>query len=210
MKPFQLAKGNTVPNLEGIHACYEVVERTRQKGEPYYSFAANVGMETLPLLLEDFCRQLDEPCFFLCELGATKDQEEKLRQSEDSPYHRSVYYKDGCSREELLSIWRKYGEWFVEDGMSCFGFASHRTADEIYVGKYKIVNLFTKDLERYEALLKRYQIPREESIKTVWNNFTREQPGECRLVTINGKTVYDIVDELLKDGLYFAEFREEA
>lgn len=207
---FQLAKGVQVPNLDGIYECYEVIRRIRPSdGQPYDSFAINISIDKLRPLLKCFCENLEEPCFFLCEVGASQEEETELRKSESAPFHRNVYYKDGCSRDELLELLAAYGEWFIQDGMSCFGFASHRSKDEIYVGKYKLTNLFTSNSEQYKALLSRFDIPQEKEIKTVWENFTYETPGECNLVTIEGKTVYDMIDLLLENGLYLAERRED-
>ena len=210
MACFQMAQGIRIPNLDGIHECYEVRERIHPSdGQPFYSFAINIGVDKLRPLLESFCEGLDEPVFFLCEMPASRQEETELRRSEKDPFHRNVYYNDGCSVDELLGLLELYGEWFIQDGMSCFGFASHSSKDEIYVGKYKVTNLFTRDLERYKALLNCFHIPQEEQIKTVWANFLHDAPGECSLVTLQGRTVYDIVEEMLEGGLYLAERREE-
>ena len=209
MKPFYLAQGNEAPHLEGIHPCYDVVKRLRpSNGKPYYSFMANVSIENLLPMLTAFCRQLDEPGFFLCELPASQQEEERLRQSEEDPFHCDVFYKDGCSNEELLRLLSLYGKWFIADGMSCFGFSSHKTKDEIYVGPYKIVYVYTDDFDRYRTFLETCGLPYEPDMKTVWDNFTEDEPGQCTLVTLEGKTVYDIVETLRKDGLYFSEHRE--
>ncbi len=145
-----LPSGVTVTNPGNIHECYEVIERLHPSdGLPFYSFAINIGADKLRPLLESFCEGLAEPGFFLCEIPATQQEEAELRKSEDDPSHRNAYYKDGCSRQELLDLLSRYGEWLIEDGMSCFGFASHESKDEIYVGKYKIVNIFTHDSDRY-------------------------------------------------------------
>lgn len=210
MNPFQLAQGNFVSNLDGIYECYQVEETTHvSDGAPYYILTMNISYENLSPLLEAFCIYLDEPGFFFCEAPVTQTEEEKLRESEKSPFHYNVYYKDGCRREELLAILEKYGKWFLPDGMACFGFASHITNDEIYVMKYKIVRIYTRNLQKYQSMLEHFRIPREAKIKTVWQNFTSETPGLCSLETIDGKMVYDIVDELMENGLYLAEQREE-
>ena len=205
------AQGNSVLNLDGIHECYQVEESVRSSDNaPYYILTINISFENLLPLLERFCMHLDEPGFFFCELpAAAKAEEEKLRESEKSSFHYKVYYKDGCRREELLAILGKYGKWFLPDGMACFGFASHITNDEIYVMKYKIVRIYTRNLQKYQAMLEHFQVPREEKIQTVWQNFTPEAPGRCSLETIDGKTVYDIVKELMETGLYFAQMRKE-
>lgn len=64
-----------------------------------------------------------------------------------------------------MAILGKYGKWFLPDGMACFGFASHITNDEIYVMKYKIVRIYTRNLQKYQAMLEHFQVPREEKFK---------------------------------------------
>lgn len=209
MRPFQLAQGNSVSSLDGIHECYQVEQAAREQGvAPKYILTMNISFENLLPLLEIFCKHLDEPGFFFCEVPVSQTEEEKLRESENSPFHYNVYYKDGCRREELLGILGKYGKWLLPDGMACFGFASHITDDEIYVMKYKIVRIYTRNLQKYQSMLERFRVPHEEKIRTVWQNFGDKTPGKCSLVTIGGKTVYDIVKELMENGLYFAERRE--
>lgn len=204
MADFKLASGVTVTNLEGIHPCYEVLEK-----ETYSSFLINIDINVLEQLLDQFCNELDEPCFFILEVPTNENDERTLRKSNSDPFHRDVYYWDGCSREMLKDIMRQYGTLLLNDGMSRFGFASHRSKDEIYVGKYKITNILTKNAQKYHQMLAAYDIPYEEQIKTVWKNFSSETPGEARIIQIDGINVYDLVEILLKQGLYFAERREE-
>jgi len=209
MKLFQLAQGNSALNLDGIHECYQVEQAACAAGDaPKYILTINISFENLLPLLETFCTHLDDPGFFFCEVPVSQT-EEKLRESGKSPFHYNVYYKDGCRREELLGILGKYGKWLLPDGMACFGFASHITDDEIYVMKYKIVRIYTRNLQKYQSMLEHLRVPREEKIRTVWQNFTKNTPGTCSLETVDGKTVYDIIKELMENGLYFAERREE-
>ena len=199
-----------MPNLDGIHECYEVIEQVRPSdGQTYYSFAINIGIHKLRQLIENFIENLEEPCFFLCEIPASHKEEAELRKSAHDPFHRNAYYKDCCSRSELLELFAVYGEWFIQDGMINFGFASLNSKDELFIAKYKIANIFTSDIKRYKSLLSRFQIPQEEKIKTVWANFTQKAPGECSSITIEGKSVHAIIKQLQNSGLYLAEQREE-
>lgn len=201
---FQLPSGVSVPNLSGIHECYEVLHK-----ETFDSFAVNISMEHLESFVVEFYRGLQEPCFFILEIPTNENDEVELRKSEADPYHMDVFYWDRLTVENINDLWAKYGALLLQDGMSCFGFSSHVTKDEIYVGRYKITNLFTSNSERYTAMLTSYNIPCEDKIKTVWETFTEEEPGELSIIIEqNGKTVYDVADELQKGGLYFAERRE--
>ena len=45
-------------------------------------------------------------------------------------------------------------------------------------------------------------------MKTAWDYFTHDKPGESFLYEHEGKNVYDMVEYLKRYGLYFAERRE--
>lgn len=204
MSSFQLAKGMKVTNLEGIHECYQV----RQQND-LSVFTANISAPNILPLVKSFCRGLAEPCFFILEAPVNRDVENQLRKSDTDPLHYDVYYWDGLSIASLLDILGKYGELLINDGMCRFGFASHASRDEIYIGKYNIAKIFTRDEERYEKFLGNFDIPKENEIKTVWDNFSKDTPGEAIRIEIDGRNIYSLIDELKEKGLYWAETREE-
>ena len=45
-------------------------------------------------------------------------------------------------------------------------------------------------------------------MKTAWDYFTHDKPGESFLYEYEGKNVYDMVEYLKRYGLYFADRRE--
>ena len=64
------------------------------------------------------------------------------------------------------------------------------------------------DVEKYIDLLNMNKIKQVETLITASDYFTESNPGECNCITEDGKTVYDVIDILIKDaGLYFAERR---
>ena len=204
MSSFHLAEGMIVANLDGIHECYEVKERNGT-----FAFTANVSVQNIDNLIRAFCENLEEPCFFNLEVPSNEKDEQALRKANTDPFHCEVYYWDGLSRDFLLTIVDKYGELLINDGMTCFGFASHTSHDEIYLGRYNIVTIFSSDKVHYKQLLSEQGIPQEEQIKTVWDNFSQTMPGHTKRIHINGKDIYDVVDELKAEGLYLAERREQ-
>lgn len=52
------------------------------------------------------------------------------------------------------------------------------------------------------------KIQEEFKVYDRWNTFSQETPGECRLVSINGFDVYDVAEQLKKQGLYRAKIIE--
>ena len=201
---FKLAEGVSVSNMDGIHECYEILDK-----ESFFSFAINISIEKLEKLLREFCTQLTEPCFFILEIPTNEKNEQELRKNETDPFHADVYYLDGVTTEDLNFIIDTYGDLLINDGMVRFGFASHISNDEIFVGKYKVTYIFTQNRALYQSMLHKFDIPFEKSIKTVQSNFTYEQPGQCRCIKRDGKDIYTLADELKEKGLYFAQRIEE-
>lgn len=204
MGSFRLTEGMSVSNLDGLHECYEVKERNGT-----YVFKVNVSAENIAKLIQSFCIGLDEPCFFILEVPTNEKDELELRKKNTDSFHCDVFYWDGLSTSTLLEIVDKYGELLINDGMTCFGFASHHSHDEIYLGRYNIVSIFASDVFRYKDLLDGMSISEEEQIKTVWDNFSKDAPGQTRRIEIGGQDIYSLIDELKNRGLYFAERREQ-
>jgi hypothetical protein len=72
MNQFLLAKGIAVPNLTGIHECYEINSRNES-----FAFTVNVSADNIEQLVKNFCCELTEPCFFIFEMP-TNEKDEKL------------------------------------------------------------------------------------------------------------------------------------
>lgn len=51
-------------------------------------------------------------------------------------------------------------------------------------------------------------IDKVKKVKTVWDNFTKENPGTSVSISIDNKDIYNIFEELKSKGLYFAQRRE--
>jgi len=204
MYEFLTAKGIVVPDLADIHECYEVSQR-----EEKFVFTINVSATNIEKLMKNFCSELDEPCFLIIEVPTNVTYEQQLRADNTVPFHCDVHYCDGLSKKTLLELIDKYGELLINDGMVCFGFSSHTSHDELYIGKYKIATIFSADKQRYSNLMSKMDIPLEDNIKTVWDTFSSETPGSTNAISLDGKSIYDILEELKELGLYFAERREQ-
>jgi hypothetical protein len=202
----KLPEGMKVPRLDEVHESYEMVDQGR-----WLSFLINISEEKIDPLLRRFCGELDGTGFFILETPTNAKEEEKLRESENSPLHRDVHYLPNLNGEGMLSILDRYGELLIQDGMGTFGFASHASKDEIFVGRYKITSIyaFTRDAQKYRRMLNDFGIPEEEEIKTVWSTFTEQSPGECYEIEIDGMNIYDLVRALEPEGLFFAKRKVE-
>ncbi len=193
------SKGYIVPQKDEIKEGYEIKDK---------EVTANISCEKIEDLILDFIDGLTEPCFFILELPATQQQEMELRKNDFARFHDNVFYIDGQRREVLIKIMKDYGELLINDGMCKFGFASHISHDEIFIGKYNVVKIYSSNKIMVENLFKKHNIPLTENLKTAWDTFSENSPGDCIAIEIDGLTSYDLVDKLKVLGLYLAEVRE--
>lgn len=195
----KMVKGCSVPDASALFEEYEIGDRC---------VFANVSVDKIGLIFKDFISMHDEPMFFILETPTNMKDEEKLRKDDKSPFHKDVYYIDGLDKEHAEVILDIYGKLLIDDGMSQFGFGLHSGSAELMKEKYNVMTFWTKDGKRYADLFERYGISRSKKIVTAWQTFTQENPGECRSLDIDGKSVYDLPDELSEWGIYLAERRE--
>lgn len=202
---FQMAEGNQVTNLDGVQEGY-----TKKKENEYWHLEINVSAEHIGLLFHMLCQKVRQPSFLLLEHGTNQKEEKILRTSEQDPFHKDIFYLDGLDFQRFEELYNKYKELLVNDGEICFGLGSHNGMDEVYVGAYKIFTIFTDTPEKYEQVLERQGFISVDNLKTVWDVFSQENPGQRRCIKRNGIDIYDMVEELKAEGLYLAECREDS
>lgn len=192
---FQTAPGVTIPFPDKIQEQFQVYE-----GKSIY---ANISFEKLKPMLTEFYHSLPEPLFFVLQLPLSIHEERKMGDS--NTFHQEVCYLDGQTKSQIDDIIEKYGQILLEDGMSQFAVASHVNNEEIFIQKYKLTAFYSSFPRRFIPFLKRYGLTETDNLITVWNTFSQETPGECRRVSINGFDVYDIAEQLKKQGMYRAK-----
>lgn len=195
---FQTAPGVTIPFPDKIQEQFQVYE-----GKSIY---ANISFEKLRPILSEFYHSLPEPLFFVLQLPLSIHEERKLKDS--NTFHQEVCYLDGQTKSQIDDIIEKYGQILLEDGMSQFAVASHVNNEEIFIQKYKLTAFYSSSPRRFIPFLQRYGLTETDNLITVWNTFSQETPGECRRVSINGFDVYDVAEQLKKQGLYRAKIIE--
>ena len=166
---------------------------------------ANVGTDKIWELMQGFIEEHDEPLFFILEIPAKAGDEP----GDGSSLHKDVYYIDGLTREQAKTVLFRAGKLLINDGMSEFGFGGHESSEEITFGKYNVLTVFAEDAERYRGFFEAYRIPEAHPLITAWDTFSEFAPGSCSLYEENGRTVYDLPEELNEFGIYFAERRED-
>ena len=193
-------KGSTVPFPEAIQEGYCAEEN--------YA-TANVSAEKIMDMMAHFVSLQESPVFFILELPSNLRDETVIPPDELSVRHKDVYYIDGCTHEEAAELLACSGELLVNDGMCAFGFGGHRSGDEIMVGKYNVMTLFSRQISRYDDFFEMHGIPRMTQLTTARDTFTHEHPGQSEIVETEGATVYDLPERYASWGMYRAEQREE-
>ena len=173
------------------------------------SIIANVDADKIKDVLQHFIVMRKEPMFFILELPVTSNREEEVSPGVVKDTHKDIYYVDGCSQEECLVLLERYGELLINDGISSFGFGGHESQDEIMVGHYNVLTIYSQKLDDFEGFYEMHEIEKKDDIVTAWDTFTKDTPGQSLRYELDGKTVFDIPD-LLKDlNIYLAETRVE-
>lgn len=170
---------------------------------------ANINADKILKVINEFVDIQKDPLFLIIEVPTNIDNE-KIKDNGIYQIHKDVYYLDNISISYAKELLRAFGNLFINDGMAQIGIGNHSTGAEIITDKYNVVLVYNgrDDVEKYIDLLNMNKVKQVETLITARNYFTESNPGECNFITEDGKTVYDVIDILIKDaGLYFAERR---
>ena len=196
----KMIKGCRVHNPTILYEGYEQVDS---------GFVANVDADKIQSLFENFVRLHNEPCFVILEVPTSAKEETTFLFNGTSPLHKDVYYIDGLTPTRAVEFLNVFGEWLIHDGLSNFGIGIHSGANEIVTGKYNVVTVYTRDKQKYDGFFETLGIRQASDLKTAWDYFNSDAPGDSFLYTYNGKNIYDLIEHLKQYGLYFAERRED-
>ena len=196
---FQTAPGVTIPFPDKIKEQFQVYNEK--------SVRANISFEKLKPILTEFYQSLPEPLFFVLQLPLYIHEE--LQLGSNDTLHQEVCYLDGQTREQIDAIMDQYGQILLEDGISQFAVASHVSGEEIFIQKYKLTDFYSRSPRRFIPFLQRYGLTETENLFTVWDTFSRETPGECGRIYIDGCDVFFVAEQLKKQGMYRAKIIED-
>ena len=196
-----LVKGHRVTLVENLFESFTKLTE--------HHLMANVHSEKILEVFQHFIAIHDEPLFFILELPVSIDREKVIAKNIIKESHKDVYYIDGCSREECLALLIRYGDLLINDGLSQFGFGGHKSHDEIMLDSYNVVTIYSKELSKFNDFFEPHNIQFVEELVTAWNTFSETSPGISEIYESNGKTVYDLPEELAEWGIYLAETRTE-
>lgn len=197
----KLGKGYKIYEPERLNEAYEISNDV--------SIMANVNVEKIAEVFQHFIAIHEEPLFFILELPITSDREELIAPGVLEETHKDVYYIDACTQEECLVLLERYGELLINDGMNRFGFGCHESGDEIMLDKYNVVTIYSRTLSKYNVFFEAHKIDRVNQLVTAWDTFSNDTPGQAECYDWDGKSVYDLPDDLKEWGIYLAETRTE-
>lgn len=169
---------------------------------------ANVNAGKIEEVFRHFITMQNEPLFFILEIPLNETKENKLRSSDNSPLHMEDYYIDDLDSERSQALLAKYSYLLINDGISRFGFGVHDSSAELMLDKYNVM-ILQYSVGGYEDFFGAHNIPQTDKLITAWDTFSYESAGVSEQIKVNGKTVYDLPDELKELGIYRAEIREE-
>lgn len=193
-------KGSTVPYAERINEEYEINNNR---------IVANIDADKIENLLSDFIKMHNEPLFFILENPSKQYDETEIKPGLAESKHKDVYYIDGCTQEEAFTVLSRVGKLLINDGLCSFGFGCHISHDEMMLGKYNVITIFSQTPENYIKLLEKNELKRVDKLVTAWDTFTQDNPGKSERITTDGKDIFDIPEMFADWGMYFAEQRED-
>ena len=196
-----LVKGHRVSLVENLFESFTKLTE--------HHLTANVHAEKILEIFQHFIVIHDEPLFFILELPVSIDREKEIAKNIINDSHMDVYYIDNCSIEECLVLLIRYGDLLVNDGLSKFGFGGHKSHDEIMLDSYNVVTIYSKELSKFNDFFEPHNIQFVEELVTACETFSETSPGISEIYESNGKTVYDLPEELAEWGIYLAETRTE-
>ena len=170
---------------------------------------ANISADKIRTVMEHFICIHEEPLFFILELPSKQNDEKEIRPGAVEKLHKDVYYIDGCTNEEALTILLRIGDLMINDGMCSFGFGCHESNDEIMFGKYNVTTVFSRNIGQYISFMADHEIANSEHIVTAWDTFSHEYPGSSEHIDTDGKDVFSIHEMFADWGIYKAEQRED-
>jgi hypothetical protein len=195
---FRTVDGVLVPNAASLSEgfCAE------QAPEGHQVFTANVSAERIPIVFRRLGREVPEPAFIILEMPCNLDVEERLRKSDQDPFHVEVHHLSCLTTPQGLAIFDEFQHVLTRDGYVRYGLGCQRSVDEVFVDAYKTFRIFAKAPEKYVAALRELGIPRVDSLRTAWDTFTAFQPGSKRRLEGCTPDVYDVIAALQARGMY--------
>lgn len=197
MKEFVIKEGVDIQNSQGVMCGFSRIDEV--------NLIASVSFEKLKRLFSLALDAMKSPIFFFVEVPCTEQEESKL----GGGLHKNIYYLDNCTKDVCHAIIKRYGDLLFADGLVEFGFGSHKDNSEIYARKYQVINAYSPDISAFERVFEKSGIEENDSLVTLWDLISEDNPGECCMVEVNSENIYDMIENLTDAGLYLGATVED-
>ncbi len=183
MDSFILCQGVSVNGADNLMSCY----RTNENG-----ISGLLSCDVMADCVTDFIKLIPEPVFFFIELPREN--------SEDY----DTYYLDNCTKDVAHAIMKRYGDLLINDGVSRFGFGSHKTDEEIYFTDFQEFMIYSPQRNKLAELMANVGAEPSDTPCSIWDLLSEDNEGSLSVVETEGETVFDIPVNLKSEGMYKA------
>lgn len=200
----EIYKGCEVPDVDKLNAGYELLGSNMLQ--------ANVDASKIKGLLLDFvAMHKTEQVYFMLELPPEHKSQTQISYGQNELDEDSErYYIDDISLEQAEELLAKVGDVLIHDGVSRFSFGGIYSMDEMVVDRFNVVSVMSvMDVEEYEVLFAKHEIPKVEGLVTAWDTFSPEEPGVALQYVQDNISVFDIPALFADKGMYLHTIRPD-
>ena len=189
--------------LEMIRGCR--LQYSDLLNEGYISMSdkilANVNAEKILPLFHDFIDIISEDNLFMV---IEVPEDHGLIESSENDVIYEVWYLDNQRADRLREILNTHGSILLHDGFTGFGIGSLDNHEEMNKMRFNMVSVLSygEQTERFRQMFHDGGIEEREGMYLSADIMNDRNPGTMKLYKENGRTVYDVIDELKKEGLY--------
>lgn len=199
---FRLVRGLAVTDLGGVHEGY----MARPGEGDLTQLTANVSAERLAEVILALAAEVREPSVLILDVPA---REAAPREPGRAPsLCRDVFEMDHMTHARFASFFRRHAEVLVHDGHTWLWYGTGDGREYVLVGMMKVVRVGTDDPHKFMRVLDGLGYEEEPELHTAADNLSKENPAFAQMIDVRGRTVYDVVEALKRDGLYLLERRE--
>lgn len=192
-KTFQLTKGYRTKAVSGVREGFSVSKLQDDK----YMIVVNVTAPRLNHVFYSLCSLIEEQAYFTLE----------FEDKENFPGTKDIYFWTGMHQDEFWRIYVKYSDLLLESSMVSLAYAAQYAMDEVYLGAYKNIRIFTEEPEKYQNLLEVFDFQKQDYLTTVEELQEQETTKEISVSTQEIPEIMEMLDELVSANLRFATRR---
>lgn len=190
----ELIKGAKIKNCSILEEGYKISKNNILVSINYYKIRR---------VINDFINiNKNEKMFLFIEVP-TNINEDEVYNNIIKKIQNDVYYLDDLSDKDMRRILDVYDDILINDGLVNFGIGTF-IGDKIGKYSYNTMNIYTTEdrIYIYENILKNNNIELNDDLVTGYDIINNDNPGISSRYQSNGINIYDVIEELKKQGLY--------